>query len=769
MPACQCQSRRDRLALQYDDVSSLSFSFNSTELFLSNTFPPHIDRPEFKKFASNMAQKLALQNDAITVAISVADNGVVKLDSVLPTGSESTSNASTYFASTSLPLVDVRLSGEANLSDKTAKSMIGGYIASRLRYKSHSEEKGTLPGEKTLHVVLHDEKTGITATKHMSIFDGLPFLRSSTTVRNDSSVPIVVNAIPALIVGGLCSSKKWWHDYRIHYANNTWFRETNWQTRNLPDVGLDDLGLYSTMPSTMTHLASMATFSLSNRSSFSSQRYLPMGFLSRVPESGPEETWIWQVESNASWKWELGDYNDNLYIGAGGPSADDHDWREKLAPGEETTSVTACVGHVYAEQDAAFAALTNYRRRIRRPHVDHERLPIIFNDYMNCLMGDPTEDKILALLGPVAASGAEYFVIDAGWYADDGNWWDDVGEWQPSQRRFPSGFKVLLDKILDAGLRPGLWIEPEVIGVRNSMAQNLPNEAFFQRDGQRITEKGRYQLDFRHPAVRQHLDTVFDKYVRDFGVGYFKFDYNIEVTQGTDVNASSAGSAQLGHNRAYLAWVSSLLDRYPDLVIENCSSGAQRMDYAMLATHTLQSTSDQQDPEMYAAISATVHTAVAPEQGATWAYPQPSWSDEINALTVVNSLLGRIHLSGRLDIMSEAQLKIVYDGMKVYRDIRGDIPHSEPFWPLGLAGWHDEWLALGMKAKTTGGAKRCYMAVWRRGGSTSCVLPVAPFKGLGKVVKVELLYPTMMETKSSWDEAAAALTVEVPETSCARL
>jgi alpha-galactosidase len=522
----------------------------------------------------------------------------------------------------------------------------------------------------------------------------------------------------------------------------------------------------------MTHLASLASFTLSNRSSFSTQRYLPMGYLSRVAGTGPEETWIWQVESSASWKWELGDYNDNLYLGASGPSADDHDWREKLAPGEEATSLTASVGHMFAGQDAAFAALTQYRRRIRRPHVDHEKLPIIFNDYMNCLMGDPTEDKILALVGPVAASGAEYFVIDAGWYADDSNWWDDVGEWKPSQRRFPSGFKNLLDKIQAAGLRPGLWIEPEVIGIRNTMAKKLPNDAFFQRDGQRITEKGRYQLDFRHPDVRKHLDEVFDKYVCDFGVGYFKFDYNIEVTQGTDGNgSSSAGAGQLGHNRAYLSWVSSLLDRYPDLVIENCSSGAQRMDYAMLAVHTLQSTSDQQDPEMYSAISATVHTAVAPEQGATWAYPQAEWSDEINALTVVNSLLGRIHLSGRLDIMSEAQLKIVYDGMKVYKDIRVDIPHSEPFWPLGLAGWHDNWLALGMKAKTADGKDtgRAYVAVWRRGGSKECVLPIAPFKGKGSGVKVEFLYPKMMEVCSSWDEDAAALKVTVPETACARL
>lgn len=708
-----------------------------------------------------MTQTLCLQNDTVAVTIQVADDGAATLQHILPAGAKPEPLLS-HFPDASLPLIELRLSGEANAWFKSAKSMVGSYIGSRLRYKSHKE---TQDGKrKTLDVTLHDETSGVTATSHMTVIEGLPFVRSSVTVKNDSSKEVVVNQMPSIVIGGLTRSKEWWHDYEASYANNTWFREAQWVTRDLPSIGLDDMGLW---PIIDGQYASLASFTLSNRTSFSTQRHLPMGILRRKDQS---ETWLWQIESNGAWKWELGDYKDSIYLAASGPMADDHDWRQTLAPGEECSSLTVCVGHVFGHSDEAFAQLTDYRRAIRRPHVDHEKLPIIFNDYMNCLMGDPTEDKILALVDPVAKSGAEYFVIDAGWYADDSNWWDDVGEWEPSKKRFPSGFKALLDKIRAAGLKPGVWIEPEVVGVRNVMAERLPREAFFQRDGQRIAEKGRFQLDFRHPAVVGHLNRVFDKYVQEFGVAYFKFDYNIEVTQGTDVDCSSAGVGQLGHNKAYLAWVSSLLDRYPELVIENCSSGAQRMDYAMLAVHTLQSTSDQQSPELYAAISATVHTAVTPEQGATWAYPQADWSDEINALTVVNSLLGRIHLSGRLDIMSQKQLEIVYDGMKVYRDIRKDIPNSLPFWPLGIAGWHDDWLALGLKARDSDGKETgvCYLAVWRRGGPTSCALPVAQFKGKTGV-KVEFLYPNKMEAKGSWDESQSAVQVEVPETTCARL
>jgi alpha-galactosidase len=498
----------------------------------------------------------------------------------------------------------------------------------------------------------------------------------------------------------------------------------------------------------------MAYYSLANKSTFTTQGHLPMGIL-----KSEKAVWLWQIKNNGAWRWDLGDYDDKLSLATCGPEGGD--WNLHLAPGQiHQSPTTALCLATDGNIDHAFASLTRYRRTLLRPHKDHKDLPIIFNDYMNCLLGDPTDEKILALLDPVAASGAEYFVIDAGWYADDGNWWDDVGGWEPSKKRFPMGFPQLLERIKAKGLKPGLWIEPEVIGVRNALAQDLPFEAFFQRNGHRILERGRYHLDYRHPAVIKRMDSVIDRLVNEYGARYFKFDYNIEHILGTDVDCPSPGVGQAEHGQAYLAWVRTLLDRYPDLVIENCSSGAQRMEYDMLATHTLQSTSDQQDPVLYAAIAAAIPTAVLPEQGATWAYPQPSWSDEINAMTVTNSLLGRIHLSGRLDLLSRHQLdNIVYEGMRVYQSIKQDIRTFTPFWPLGLPKWHDKWLALGMQSED-GGSR--YLMVWKRGGSAECEIPL----GLGSG-EVRLLYPKTFQSDVKW--ADGTLRVKLDAEICARL
>ncbi|ETN44823.1 uncharacterized protein HMPREF1541_09698 [Cyphellophora europaea CBS 101466] len=698
------------------------------------------------------------KTDELDVLLTIGDDQVVRLRSILPHGEAVEKHSSPYFSDPSIPLHQVRLVGEGNLKHRTARSLIQSYVTLRLKYQSHKES--TEDDAKVLEVTSHDDESKITVTARLVVFAGIPLLRSTTSVKNEGNSDVVLTQASSLTVGGLTArTRKWWQDWVIALPTNSWFREAQWKEQSLPDVGVDDFGVVD-LPD--GHVTTHASYSVSSHGSFSTGTYLPLGALKR---KDGKETWLWSIENNGSWRWEIGDYLDSVYVSATGPTNHDHAWKEKLAPGQSFNSAPSTMVHVLDDYQSAFEILTQYRRRIRRKHKDNLNLPIIFNDYMNCLMGDPDENKIKSLLEAVLKTGAEYFVIDCGWYADDSNWWDDVGEWEPSKKRFPSGFKELLNHIKSKGLVPGLWLEPEVVGVRSVVAKQLPEEAFFQENGQRVVEKGRFQLDFRHPAVIERMDKIVDKLVLEYGAGYFKFDYNIDVIQGTDVDTFSPGAAALGHNRAYLQWVNGLFDRHPDLVIESCSSGAQRMEYAMLATHSLQSTSDQQDPVRYAAIAAAIPTAVTPEQGATWAYPQNNWSDEINAMTVVNSLLGRIHLSGTLDRLSDDQMALIRDGMDVYKTIRSDIKDGIPFWPLGLPHWHSEWLALGLATPSNG----ILLAVWRRGGGADTVaLPIAELKGQAGV-KVELLYPSKFQADFGWMENEGALSLRLESETAARL
>lgn len=491
------------------------------------------------------------------------------------------------------------------------------------------------------------------------------------------------------------------------------------------------------------------------------RRHLPLGAL--TDRDG--NAWLWQIESSAGWRFETGEREGAAYVALFGPDDAHHQWHQLLAPGQEFLTVPAVL--VRAETgglDAAFGTLTDYRRGIRRDHPDRRALPVIYNDYMNTLMGDPTTERLLPLIEAAASAGAEVFVIDAGWYDDDAQgWWDSVGAWEPAPNRFPGGIQEVLDAITKHGMTPGLWLEPEVVGVRSPLAHTLPPEAFFRRGGLRVTEHGRHHLDLRHPAARAHLDEVVDRLVGEWGVGYLKLDYNINIGPGTENGTESAGAGLLGHHRAHLDWLTGLLDRHPGLVLENCGSGGLRMDYAQLAVAQLQSTSDQQDPLRYPPIAAASGTAVVPEQAAIWAYPQPDQSLDAIAFTLAAPLLGRVHLSGFLNLMNDEQFDLVRSAVSVYKDVRTEIGAAHPFWPLGLPGWEDEWIAQGLR-----GTQATYVTVWRRGSDdTGRTLTVPHLRGASTHATV--LYPGTADAGVQWDAAEGRLTVSLPRADTAVL
>uniref|UniRef100_A0A060T9H5 alpha-galactosidase n=1 Tax=Blastobotrys adeninivorans TaxID=409370 RepID=A0A060T9H5_BLAAD len=657
----------------------------------------------------------------LCVTLDVRDDKTVWIRSVRPTGSQLCTPADPN-RDGALPLVEVRLAGEGG-EIHSSKRLIGSYFSRRLKYNGHKE---SVDGDThSLDVSVVNPEGDIHVTAHFTTYSTIPVLRSTVTIKNSSGKEIVLQNASSMVIGELTSgSENWWDDYNVHFAHSSWFREAQWQMRTLPEVGLDDFALKK-----FGYECTRACFAVSNTGTFSTNGHLPMGALTKKDGT---RSWLWQIEHSGSWRWEIGDYFDGVYVLAGGPTEQENHWRKVLCPGNEFTSVPVAMVVSNDNLERSFQILNSYRRRIRRYHEDNDKLPIIFNDYMNCLMGDPTTEKVEALIKPAADSGAEYFCIDCGWYSNDNGWWDTVGEWEPSLVRFPGGLKPVLDNIRKAGMIPGLWLEPEVIGVNSPIASKLPDEAFFCRDGVRVLEQQRYQLDYRHPLVIERMDKIVDNLVNNFGVGYFKFDYNIDVTQGTDVNSDSPGDGMLEHRRAYMKWVNALFDRHPGLVIESCSSGAQRLDYDLLSVHPLQSSSDQQDPVKYAAISGSIPTALTPEQNAVWAYPQAEWSNELTAFTVVNSLLGRVHLSGRLDLLNKEQLSIVRDGMDVYKSIRANLKTGQPFWPLGIPKWSDEWVSVGIESNNVR-----YLAVWKRSDSQSVKLKIT-----GKPVqKAKLLYP----------------------------
>ncbi|HTV10926.1 MAG TPA: alpha-galactosidase [Acidimicrobiales bacterium] len=702
--------------------------------------------------------ELKWSDDALELGVELDAGGVPRLVRLLPKklvglapGTEERGGDSPDQAPyLGLPLLDVVVAGSGKCwaGRRYSESVVG----SRMLYTHHDEED-VGPWHR-LQVGLEDPGSGLAATVVYEILRGAGALRSRALVANRGNAPVTLESVTSFLGGGLTGPGGSLEDTDVMWAENDWLAEGRWQSRSLRDA-LPDLN------GRAHEHNSRGRFAVTSTGTWSSGNHLPMG---AVVNRRSGYCIAWQVDHNGGWHWQVGEHRDSRgsYLAVLGPTDTEHHWRLTLLPGETFESVPAGVAVSGEGFEGAIAGLTRYRRAIRRPHEDHRRLPVIFNDYMNTLMGNPTTERLLPLIGAAARAGAECFCIDSGWYAEIGEgWWDTVGAWAPSKSRFTNGIGEVLDRIRALGMVPGLWVEPEVVGVRSPVASQLPDGAFFLRKGQRVVEQGRYQLDLRHPAARAHLDKAVDYLVGELGVGYIKMDYNINISPGPEVDGEAPGVGLLAHNRAVLQWVDDLLDRHSELTIENCSSGGMRTDYALLSRCQLLSTSDQQDLLRYPPIAAAAPAATAPEQGAVWAYPQPEWDDDRIAFTLCSAILGRVHLSGFLDGMTEHQLGLVKEAIGVYKAIRADLPVALPFWPLGLPKWTDPWVALGMRSP-----RATYLTLWRRDLATSGQDKVATAQialQIGKqsaASEARTLFPTG-GADVSWQSATGELLVHL--------
>lgn len=572
-----------------------------------------------------------------------------------------------------------------------------------------------------------DEETGAKVITTWQFYEGTSTIRMQSQVMNEGTQLQTLEYLSSFYYLGIEKEGEESTDTKMKYtyAHNGWQKEMSFRTYTFPE-----LGFAQTQPT--VNQRTSKTIELTNTGNWSTKEYLPMGYLENTCANS---ALYWQIEHNGSWHSEIGDENGHFYLALSGPTEIQSHWFQNLKPGDSFTSVPVAVGVCSADFDKAMGQLTQYRRKIRRVNEDNEKLPVIFNDYMNCLFGDPTTEKEIPLIDAAAQMGCEYYVIDAGWYAP-GEWWDSVGEWQECRERFPNGVKEVTDYIRSKGMVAGVWLELEVMGINCEKAKKAPDDWFFVRHGKRVFDRSRYQLDFRNPQVIAHVDEVIDRVVNEYGVGYIKMDYNIEPGIGTELDADSPGAGMLAHERAYLKWLEGVFERYPHLVIENCGSGGLRIDYALLSRYSIQSTSDQEDYTNFATIAANACAGLTPEQAAVWSYPQRGADEEETIYNMVNTLLLRIHQSGHLAELSEARRALVKEGIDFYKSIRQEIKVAVPCWPLGLAENTDKWLCSALKTE-----KKAYLAVWRRGGEDSIEIPLDSVFGKEAVLSVKLAYP----------------------------
>lgn len=196
-------------------------------------------------------------------------------------------------------------------------------------------------------------------------------------------------------------------------------------------------------------------------------------------------------------------------------------------------------------------------------------LPVIYNSWMS-KFDNISYDILSEQLEKAKEMGAEYFVIDAGWFGSPNQWFDSVGDWKECTEASMAGrMKAFADKVRADGLKFGIWFEIER-AAKNSQAVKAYPEHY-------IYEGGQYFVNFASKDTCQYIFDVVASIVKEYGVEFIKFDFNAEITRDPQ------GRAFVDYFKGYNGFIRHLGKEFPTLYLQNCASGGLRMAMGALS------------------------------------------------------------------------------------------------------------------------------------------------------------------------------------------
>ena len=262
--------------------------------------------------------------------------------------------------------------------------------------------------------------------------------------------------------------------------------------------------------------------------------------------------------------------------------------------------------------------------------------------------------------------GAEYFVMDAGWYCDSPTKWSThVGDFVVNEGAFPQGIAETARQIRELGLIPGIWFEFECVSY---MAEAYKNDALFlTRDGHRIVAGERAFLDFRKEEVRERLRHKVINFLKENGFGYIKVDYNECIGIGCD-GGDSVGDGLRQQIDGVLDFFRELREAIPDIVIESCSSGGHRIEPKFLSIADMTSFSDAHEVHEGAVVAANVNRFCPTRKNQIWAVVNDGYSIADIRYTIAKTFFGRMCLSGDVATLPEEKEILVKRFVEFYKE-----------------------------------------------------------------------------------------------------
>ena len=237
-----------------------------------------------------------------------------------------------------------------------------------------------------------------------------------------------------------------------------------------------------------------------------------------------------------------------------------------------------------------------YRNHLVRGPYKNKPRPSLVNNW-EATYFDFNTDKILDIGREAAAAGIEMLVLDDGWFGKRNNDCSSLGDWFVNEEKLPGGLKYMVDELNKMGLRFGLWVEPEMVSPDSELYRAHPDYAL-QIPGREPTQsREQLVLDISRKEVRDHVYEMIHKVLSSANVEYIKWDMNRALSDVYSSALAPEAQGELYHR--YVLGVYEMQERlltdFPNLLLENCSSGGGRFDPGMLYYSPQIWTSDNTD------------------------------------------------------------------------------------------------------------------------------------------------------------------------------
>lgn len=228
-----------------------------------------------------------------------------------------------------------------------------------------------------------------------------------------------------------------------------------------------------------------------------------------------------------------------------------------------------------------------------------DRLSLL-NNWENT--GFDFDQKSLAeLMKDAKDLGVDMFLLDDGWFANKYPRKDDhagLGDWDVTHSKLPEGIPGLVRDAKAAGVKFGIWVEPEMVNPKSELFEKHPDWVIQQPNRETYYYRNQLVLDISNPKVQDYVFGVVDRIMTENpDVAYFKWDCNSPITNiYSPYHKANQGNTYIDHVRGVYSVMSRIKAKYPNLPMMLCSGGGGRMDYEALKYFTEFWCSDDTDP-----------------------------------------------------------------------------------------------------------------------------------------------------------------------------